>query len=74
MIELVHLLEQATGKQAQVQYHPANPADMLASWANVEKAGRLLGWEPQVPLREGVARLVQWYNTEREWASQINTE
>jgi nucleoside-diphosphate-sugar epimerase len=47
---------------------------MQANWANVEKAGRLLGWEPRVSLREGVERLVAWYNAEREWASQLRTE
>jgi nucleoside-diphosphate-sugar epimerase len=45
---------------------------MLASWANVEKAGKLLGWEPQVRLKEGVGNLVQWYLAERSWASQLN--
>jgi nucleoside-diphosphate-sugar epimerase len=40
----------------------------------VEKAGRLLGWEPAVPLQEGVARMVAWYMAEREWASQISTD
>src|SRR5512139_3008180 len=51
---LVKLVEEVTGKPAQVSHGPANPADMLANWANVEKAGQLLGWEPQVGLREGI--------------------
>jgi nucleoside-diphosphate-sugar epimerase len=40
----------------------------------VSKAGKLLGWEPNVDLKEGVRRLVEWYNVERSWASQINTD
>jgi nucleoside-diphosphate-sugar epimerase len=46
---------------------------MLANWANVEKAKRLLHWEPQVPLQQGIAKLVAWYNAERAWASQVKT-
>jgi nucleoside-diphosphate-sugar epimerase len=74
MIELIHLLESTIGRPAHIQYLPANPADMLANWASVEKAGRLLGWEPLISLREGVTRLVDWYNAEREWTRTISTD
>jgi len=74
IIELIHMLEDMIGRPANIEYHPFDPADMLASWANVEKAGRLLGWEPKVGLREGVARLVAWYQAEREWARAIRTD
>jgi UDP-glucose 4-epimerase len=46
---------------------------MLANWADVTKAGQLLGWEPTMTLQEGVGKLVDWYRIEREWASQIET-
>jgi nucleoside-diphosphate-sugar epimerase len=74
MIELIRLMEQIIGRQAQIEHLPANPADMWANWANVEKAGRLLGWEPRVSLRTGIERCVGWYNAEREWASKVITE
>jgi nucleoside-diphosphate-sugar epimerase len=73
MIELIRALEALIGRNAKIEQRPAHPADMMANWADVEKAGRLLGWEPQVPLAEGIARLVSWYNAERDWASQIDT-
>jgi nucleoside-diphosphate-sugar epimerase len=74
MIELIHLMEQVIGREARIEHLPVNPADMWANWANVEKAGRLLGWEPRVSLRDGVERSVKWYNAEREWASKVITE
>jgi UDP-glucose 4-epimerase len=46
---------------------------MRSNWADVSKAGELLGWKPQVDLREGVRRLVEWYNAERTWAKDILT-
>jgi UDP-glucuronate 4-epimerase len=67
------MLEDLIGKKAQVEHLPLHPADMLANWADVEKARRLLGWEPQVSLQEGIRSLVAWYQKEREWASQIQT-
>lgn len=70
---LIKLLEEVIGEKAIVQYGPPDPADMRSNWADVSKAGELLGWEPQFGLRAGVERLVEWYNAEREWASQILT-
>ncbi|RPJ24140.1 MAG: NAD-dependent epimerase/dehydratase family protein [Chloroflexi bacterium] len=70
---LIKLLEEVIGKKAQVQYGPPNPADMFTNWADVNKAGKLLGWEPQFGMRAGVEKLVEWYNAEREWASTILT-
>lgn len=74
MNELIAMLETMIGRKAIIQRQPANPADMLANWANTQKAQRLLGWQPQVTLQEGVRRLVDWYNAERAWASQVNTD
>ena len=71
--DLIKLVEDAVGKKAQVQYGPPNLADMRSNWADVSKAGELLGWKPQVDLREGVRRLVEWYNAERAWAKDILT-
>ncbi len=71
--DLIELLESLTGKKANIEYHPPHPADMSTNWASVEKARQLLGWEPKVGIQEGVSRLVDWYNLERSWASQIIT-
>ena len=70
---LIALLEELIRKKARVQYDPPNLADMFTNWADVSKAGQLLGWEPQFGLREGVRRLVDWYAAERSWASEIAT-
>ncbi len=71
---LIEMLEQAIGRMATIERQPFDKADMMASWADVTKAGELLGWEPQVGLQEGIARMVAWYQNERSWASQINTD
>jgi nucleoside-diphosphate-sugar epimerase len=73
IIEIIRTLEGIIGRKADIERKPPHPADMLASWANVEKARRLLNWEPQITMREGLGKLVDWYNAERAWASQIDT-
>ena len=70
---LIKLIEEIVGKKAIVEYGPPDLADMRSNWADVSKAGELLGWEPQFDMRSGIEKLVEWYNAEREWASQIAT-
>lgn len=70
---LIALIEEVVGQKAIVKYGPAVPADMRSNWADVRKAGELLGWEPQFNLREGVQCLAEWYNAERNWAKDVLT-
>lgn len=71
--EMIAMLEEFIGKKAMIENHPFHKADMMANWADVSKARRLLGWQPQVGLAKGIRNLVDWYLSEREWASQIET-
>ena len=68
---LVDLVEDLTGKKANVQYGPPNLADMFMNQADVTKAREMLGWDPQVNLREGIGNLIKWYYAERDWAKDV---
>lgn len=72
MNELVAMIARQVGKEAQVAYRPVAKADMKANLADVSKAGQLLGWEPAVGLEEGIARAIDWYYGNREWASHLD--
>ena len=69
----IKLIEELSGRQANVQYGPPNLADMFTNWADVSKAKQMLGWEPRTGMREGVKRLIDWYIAERSWAGGILT-
>ena len=72
--DLIKRFENLLGKRAVVEYKPAVLADMDASWADVNKARSILGWEPQVRLEDGLKALVDWYLKEYTWASQVSIE
>jgi len=74
LLEMIGLIEELTGRQAVLEHLPANPADLPATWASIEKAKARLGWEPRVMIREGLARLVEWYRENRSWAKDIRTD
>ena len=71
VIELVRLIEERLGRSAKIEFEEAHPADVLATWADIHRAEKLLGWRPQVSLEEGISRTVEWYEAERHWAGEI---
>ena len=73
LIDTIRLIEELVGKKAQLSHQPFHPADARATWANIQKAERLLGWRPQVTFQEGITALVEWYQSNREWAQHIQT-
>lgn len=70
---LLEMIEQLAGKKARREYIAFHPADVMENFANVDKARRVLDWQPRFTLEEGVANLVAWYRAERSWASQLLT-
>ena len=71
--EMIKRLEEMIGRKAMVEFRPFHKADMLSNLADVSKARRVLDWEPQVNLSQGMQRMVDWYEAERSWACQVIT-
>lgn len=61
--ELVVLLERVTGKKAVREFKSVQPGDVPLTWADVSKAGRLLGYRPSMPLEKGLEEFVAWYSS-----------
>ena len=58
---LITLLEAAIGKRAVLDHLPPQPGDVPITYANVEKARRLLGYDPQTKIEEGIEKFVGWF-------------
>jgi UDP-glucuronate 4-epimerase len=71
--EAIDQIEELVGKKARREYIPQHAADVQATWADIHKAERLLGWRPQARFQEGLAQLIVWYHDNREWARHITT-
>lgn len=65
LADLLGVVERAVGTKATVLERPSNKGSVEMTHASVDKARRLLGWEPHTPIEEGVARLVAWFRNER---------
>ena len=58
---IIEKLETLIGKQAVIDHKPFHIADLMETWADIEKARSLLRWVPQVSLDEGLDKSVSWY-------------
>lgn len=59
--QLMALLNELTNQKLPAQYGPERAGDVRHSLADVTRAGKLLGYEPMVDLREGLKRTLEWY-------------
>jgi nucleoside-diphosphate-sugar epimerase len=71
MRAVIALIEQALGRKATIAQNPAQAADLPTTWADIAKAGRLLGWKPEVSPAEGFRRTVEWHVANRSWLADL---
>lgn len=54
-------VESILGKKIQIANHPPRPGDQARTKANIDKARRLLNYNPQTGLKEGLEAQVDWF-------------
>jgi len=59
--ELVQLIEDAVGKPAVIDWQPYQPGDVPVTYANIDRARSLLGYQPTTRPEVGIARYWEWY-------------
>lgn len=68
---LIKTIERYLGKKAIIKHLAANKSDMETTRANIIRARRVLGWQPEVSFEEGVQRTVDWYLANQTWLKDI---
>lgn len=68
---MIELMAKLLEKRAKIKYLPANKSDMDATQADIRKAGRLLGWKPEISFEDGIAQTVNWYCENKKWLKDI---
>jgi UDP-glucuronate 4-epimerase len=58
---VIALLEQELGVKARRELLPMQPGDVPATYADITRARRKLGFEPKIPIDQGIPRFVRWY-------------
>ena len=58
---LIALIAAALGREPTIERHPDQPGDVRLTDADLEHAGRVLGFRPKVGIEEGIRKFVDWY-------------
>jgi UDP-glucuronate 4-epimerase len=58
---LIELLESALGRKALIQSLPPQPGDVPVTCADISKARKELGYDPQVKIERGIALFANWF-------------
>ena len=63
---LIALIETALGKQAVIDRQPLQPGDVPITFADISKARKMLGYNPQVKVEKGIPLFVDWFRKNRQ--------
>lgn len=62
---LIGLIQEQLGKKAVIEQLPVQPGDVPITYADISRARREIGYDPQVDIAEGVRRFVEWHKEHR---------
>lgn len=63
--QMISLMEKYSGKKAKIRNEAKVNADMDITWADISKAKKILGWEPQISFEQGIESLIKWHENHR---------
>ncbi|MBS0661211.1 MAG: GDP-mannose 4,6-dehydratase [Verrucomicrobia bacterium] len=59
---LIGMIESLVGRAAVIEHLPEQPGDLPVTYADISKARAALGYAPQTPLKDGLAKFVDWFH------------
>jgi nucleoside-diphosphate-sugar epimerase len=68
---VIGLLEKHLGITAKIKRFKLHPADVTATWANIDKAEKMLGWKPKMSLEQGVENTVRWFLENKKFLKSL---
>jgi len=69
--DLVKLIEEKTGRKAVVKHAEPQPGDVFTTYADIERAKKLIKYDPRTPIEEGLQYFMDWYR-EKSKEGNIN--
>jgi UDP-glucuronate 4-epimerase len=67
VLEFIRTLSELMGRRPKLQFLPMQPGDVPVTCADVDKLHARVGFQPSTPLRDGLARFVEWF---RDWKAR----
>ncbi|HRQ88032.1 MAG TPA: NAD-dependent epimerase/dehydratase family protein [Bacteroidia bacterium] len=71
LLDFIGKIEDRLGRKAEIVWQPMSASEMQDTAADIAKAKRLLGWQPETDLDAGLDATVEWYLENLEWAGDV---
>jgi dTDP-glucose 4,6-dehydratase len=65
VLEVAQMVLEITGASSEIVFEPLPETDPVRRCPDITIAQRELGWQPSIPLREGLTRTLEWYRANR---------
>lgn len=72
--EFISEFEKESGKELKLDYVQKQNADMETTYANIDKAKKLLNWSPQICFSEGVSKIIKDYQENLDFYESIHID
>ena len=63
LMDMIKCMARALGVKPKMELMPLQPGDVKATYADIARARRLLGFNPKTPIGEGLPKFVAWYRS-----------
>ncbi|MFT4297837.1 MAG: SDR family NAD(P)-dependent oxidoreductase [Candidatus Woesearchaeota archaeon] len=61
LMDFIKIIEKELGKKAKINFMPMQPGDVKETYADVEKAKKLLDYKSKYDVEYGVKKFIEWY-------------
>ena len=61
LMELINTISKVTGIKPILAYESMKPGDVNITYANIDKAKKVLGYQPAIDLEKGLGKFVTWF-------------
>jgi UDP-glucose 4-epimerase len=65
VLSLAESLQRASGVTVPIEFAPKRAGEQQASFVNISKAAKVLGWKPTMDLEKGLALTYSWFKQRR---------
>lgn len=65
LLELVKLIGDTLGKEPRIKKLPVQMGDVPRTWADLSKSRKIIGYQPQIDIAEGIKRFIAWYQSQK---------
>lgn len=61
LAELVRLIQDISGRKSEIRMEEMKPGDVFTTFADIEKAKKIIGYRPETSIKEGLEKFISWY-------------